>query len=203
MKKYIRLFIGINIYALTINLLQTMELGMGSFDSLTLEVQNILNLNQFGDASFILHFIFFVILIVVAKIYNVEYRYIILSLFSIFILTRCVNAYSVLNLYFEKNIASVLAVILSLNFGLYLIASTNLIIAPFDKFVVETSNYFSVSLGKSRIICDITLLIIVIIINLLITNKIDITLFTFIITFGTGFNIGIYEWLEHKIKELV
>ncbi len=200
MNKFIRLFIGVNIYALTINLLQGLNLGMGSFDSLTQEIQNVFGLSEFGNASFMLHFIFFILLLCLANKYRIKKKMIFLSIFSILILTRVVNLYSLFNFNLEKTVVSAISVILTLNIGLYLIASTNLIIAPFDKFVVETSNYFKISLGKSRVVCDVTLLIIVILINSILTNKIEITLFTFVITFGTGLNIGMYEYIDKKIS---
>lgn len=198
MRRFIRLILGINIYAITINLLQNLNLGLGSFDSLTQEVQNMMGLTEFGNASFILHFLFFLLLILLAKVYDIEYKYILLSLGSIFILTRFVNFYSLFYFNVNQSLMSITLIILVLNAGLYLIASTNLIIAPFDKFVVESSKFFKLSLGTSRVLCDLSLLIIVIVINALLTTKIEITLFTFLITFGTGINMGIYEFIEKK-----
>lgn len=196
MTKYIRLFIGVNLYAVAINFLQSLNLGMGSFDSLTLQVQQMLGINQFGNSSFLIHFFFFVILLIVAKLYNVQYKMIFLSIFSIFILTRFINFYSMFNVSFEPTIFNSVWIIMFLNLGLYLIASTNIIIAPFDKFVVETSNYKQIKLGTSRFSCDILLLALVFIINILLESPIPITLYTLVITFATGLNIGLYQYLE-------
>lgn len=196
MTKYIRLFIGVNLYAAAINFLQSLNLGMGSFDSLTLQLQQILGIDQFGNASLLIHFFFFVILLIVAKTYSVQYKMICLSIFSIFILTRFINFYSMFNVSFEPTIFNSVWIIMLLNLGLYLIASTNIIIAPFDKFVVETSKYMQIKLGTSRFACDVLLLLLVLIINLLLESPIPITLYTLVITFATGLNIGLYQHLE-------
>ncbi len=198
MHKYIRLFIGINLYAVSINFLQSLDLGMGSFDSITLQIQQIFNINQFGNASFAIHFVFFLILLLVAKSYNLKYKMIFLSILSIFILTRFVNLYSIFNFTFSPNLFNSIWIIMLLNLGLYLIASTNIIIAPFDKFVVETSKIRKIKLGTSRFVLDILLLVLVIIINVFLTNPIPITMFTFIITFATGLNMGLYQYIEEK-----
>lgn len=198
----IRLLIGINLYALTINLLQGLDLGMGSFDSLTLELQSIFGITEFGNASFLLHFIFFIVLTLLCKKYKLNIKYLIISIFSVFLLTRVVNIYSMFELSVNANLLNSILVILVLNLGLYFIASTNLIIAPFDKFVVETSIHTKIALGKMRLITDISLLVAVVLINFVIVDKINITLFTIIITFATGLNIHAYDVVFTKFNLL-
>ncbi len=198
MYKYIRLFIGINFYAISINFLQSLDLGMGSFDSITLQVQEIFGINQFGNASFAIHFIFFLILILLAKSYKLQYKMVVISILSIFILTRFVNFYSVFNITFSPTLFNSVWIIMLLNLGLYLLASTNIIIAPFDKFVVEASINHNIRLGASRFVLDVLLLVLVIVINTFLINPIPMTIYTFIITFVTGLNIGLYQYIEEK-----
>ncbi len=189
----IRLFLGINLYAIMINFLKDLNLGMGSFDSVTLEIQKIFHITEFGNASFILHFIFFIALIILHKKYKIKIKFLAISILSIFFLTRIVNLYGLLGIHFEPTIFNSIWIILLLNLGLYLIASTNLIIAPFDKFVVESSNYSNIALGKVRLIADCALLILTVVINIFLVDKISISLYTVIITFATGINIHLYD----------
>lgn len=196
MNNYLRLLIGINFYAIAINFLQSLNLGMGSFDSITLQVQQILGIEQFGNASFLIHFIFFLILLALSSKYKMHRKMVFLSIFSIFILTRFVNFYNMFDFSFEPTVFNSVWIIMLLNLGLYLIASTNFIIAPFDKFVVETSVYKQINLGTSRFGCDVVLLVLVFLLNIILVSPISITFYTLIITFATGANIGLYQYLE-------
>ncbi len=193
MRKYIKLILGINIYAISINLLQALNLGMGSFDSLTLEIQQLLRIKKFGNASFVLHFIFFILLLLLLRKYKLNIKLVLISIFSVFLLTRFVNLYNLLELTIEPLIINSIWVILLLNLGLYLIASTNIIIAPFDKFIVESSKYSNIAIGKARVMCDCLLLLAVLAINQVMQNPIHISMYTLIITFATGINIYAYE----------
>lgn len=80
-----------------------------------------------------------------------------------------------------------------LNMGLFLLAKSNFIIAPFDKFLVETANHFKINFGIIRFAADIIFLLIVILINLIYGQIVPLTMFTLIITFLTGLNIAVYE----------
>lgn len=199
MEKIVKLIIGINIYAISINFLQSLELGMGSFDSLTLAIQQIFKIEEFGNASLLLHFLFLIILLIVVNKYKIDIKMVLLSLVSIFILTRFVNLYSMFSYEADPTIINALIIILVLNLGLYLIASTNFIIAPFDKFVVETSLHLKLSIGRVRVVFDILLLGCVVLLNTVLTTNIDITVYTLVITFATGLNIYVYELLFRKL----
>ncbi len=200
-KRIIYMLLGINIFALNLNLLKSFDLGMGSFDTMTMYIQQLLNIKLFGNASFLLHMFFAITLIILSKKYELKYKTIILSIISIFLLTRVVNIYSLLNIKLTKNLINFIIVFLLLNLGLYFIMKSNMIIAPFDKFIVETAKYKKVLLSNIRLKGDISLLIIVIIGVLLTPIKVPITIFTFIITFLTGANIYLYEMLFNKLTK--
>lgn len=186
-------------YALGINQLQILDYGMGSFDSLTLQLTKITEIKQFGNASFLIHFTFFIVLLLLVKRYSLNMRMIILSIISILLLTRIVNILSYLNYYPNQSIIALIITFLLLNLGLFFLAKSNVIIVPFDKFLVETANYFEINFGIIRFIADITLLLIVFVINIAYNQVVPITLFTIIITFLTGVNIGIYEIIFKKV----
>lgn len=192
---------GAILYAIGINQLQILNYGMGSFDSLTLQITSLSPVKQFGNASFLIHFSFFIVLLLLMKKYKLDIKMIVLSILSIFILTRLVNVFSHIPYYTQQNIIVFAVTFLVLNMGLFLLAKSNLIIAPFDKFLVETANHFQINFGIVRFTADVTLLILVFIINLLTNQIVPITIFTLIITFLTGVNIGLYELAYNKMKK--
>lgn len=193
MNKLFMVISGSILYSVGINQLQILDYGMGSFDSLTLQIVSLTPINQFGNASFLIHFTFFIVLLLLIKKCKLDIKMIILSILSIFILTRLVNLFSHLKYYPHQNIVVFIITFLILNLGLFLLAKSNIIIAPFDKFLVETAKYFNIKFGIVRVIADITLLFVVLIINAVFGRIVPITIFTLIITFFTGINIGIYE----------
>lgn len=199
--KIIIVFIGAILYALGINQLQILNYGMGSFDSLTLQIASLSPVKQFGNASFLIHFTFFIILLLLIKKYKLDIKMVVLSILSIFILTRLVNLFSHITYYPKQNIIEFIITFLILNMGLFLLAKSNLIIAPFDKFLVETSNHFKINFGIIRFAADVIILIIVVLVNLLAGNVVPVTLFTLIITFLTGVNIGLYELAYNRIRK--
>ncbi|MFV0499917.1 MAG: hypothetical protein ACK5NF_07870 [Bacilli bacterium] len=194
--------LGAVLYALGINQLQILDYGMGSFDSLTLQITKLTIVSQFGNASFLIHFIFFVVLLQLIKKYQLDLKMVILSIFSIFILTRVVNVFSHIDYYPDKNIIVFVITFLTLNMGLFLLAKSNFIISPFDKFLVETANHFKINFGIIRFSADVVFLLIVVLVNVIYAQVVPITLFTLIITFLTGVNIAIYEIILNKILYL-
>lgn len=197
-KQISMVLIGSFFYGLGINKLQIMNYGMGSFDTLTLQLVRLSPIKQFGNASFLIHFIFFLMLLLLMKKYELKREMIVLSLFSIFILTRVVNVMGYIMYPQTKSIFSFIITFLILNLGLFLLAKSNLIIAPFDKFLVETANYFKFNFGLIRIIADFSLLLLTYTINWLTNDIVPITIFTLVITFFTGINMSMYELICQK-----
>ncbi len=185
--------LGACLYAFGINQLQVLNYGMGSFDTLTLQISKLTIIKQFGNVSFLIHFIFFLILYLLHKRYKIDKKMIVLSIISVFILTRVVNLFANFNYYQEQNIFVFIITFLVLNLGLYLLAKSNFIIAPFDKFLIETANYSQINFGIIRLIADVSLLFIAMIINYIFNQVVPITIFTLIMSFLTGINIALYE----------
>ncbi len=195
-KKLLVALIGINIFSISINILKNFNIGMGSFDSLTLAVQKIFNIKEFGNAAFIIHLFFFTFLMIMAKRFKIRYSLLFISLLSIFVMTRFINLYGYLiKFQVEFNLLNFAIVFLTLNFGLFLMMKSNLIIAPFDKFVQEVSNFLKKNLGIVRFFSDVALLVIVLFLNYVFKTNIPFTAGTIFITFFTGFNMGIYDVL--------
>lgn len=144
--------IGVIIFAININILQNFNLGMGPFDTMTLIIMDITNITQFGNASFLLHFVFFIILLIFSKQLNVSLVENLVSLGSIFLISRVVNIFAldIFNIEFSE-LAFIINFLL-FNFGLFLMAKSNCVIAPFDKAIVEFSQLSRIELGLLELV---------------------------------------------------
>lgn len=200
-KRLIIALIGIVLMSIGVNALLTLNIGMGPVDTFTLLVQKITKLNEFGNASLLFHMLFAIVLLLLSKKLNVKIRDIIISILSIFFITRVVNMFSFIQINEMNSLAFAISFLLSfliLNLGLYLIAKSNIIIAPYDKFVKELANTLDIKIGTNRVLCDSVLFGIILIVKFTTTIAIVISWGTVIVTFFTGLNIRLYEKLFDK-----
>lgn len=192
-KRILVALIGINLMSLGLNIVLDINWGVGPFDSMTLLMQQIFKIDNFSNASFMLHMVFAVVLLIMLKIFKLNILDLVISCLSIFLITRFVGLYDmVINIHSNSIILFVIA-FLTLNLGLYFIAISNLLIAPYDKFIVEIAKYKDLDLGIIRLSGDMGLLLIVIILNLLGLTNVVISFGTIFITIGTGLNISLYK----------
>lgn len=192
---FVALF-GIILMSIGVNVLLALNIGMGPVDTFTLLLQNIANLNEFGNASLLFHMLFAIILVIMSKYLKVKFIDIGISVISIFFITRIVNLFGFIqigDLGLGLFIISFLAGFLILNLGLYFIAKSNIIIAPYDKFVKELANTFKLKIGTNRVICDSVLFIVIVICKLTLSVAVVISWGTVIVTLFTGLNIRLYE----------
>lgn len=193
------MLIGCLIYGYTINQLKILNYGMGPFDTLSYQLTKITIIDEFGNATFVIHLFFWILLFFFRKPLKISFDKLLLSLVSIFFLTRIINILA--NVWYIKsaNLMVFIGTFLGLNLGLFLIARSNLIIAPFDKFLVELANYWQINLGFIRITFDILMLIVAIILNYSFAINQPITEFTIFITIATGLNLSAYSFIA-KIR---
>lgn len=194
-KKIIVALIGINLMSIGLNIVLNINIGVGPFDSATMLIQDLCSLEKFSNASFMLHMLFAIALISLHKLFNLKVIEIVFSCVSILIITRFVGVYETLIDFNSANLFLFVIGFLVLNLGLYLISISNIIIAPYDKFVVQLASIKNIELGRVRLLCDATLIIIVILLNAFNLSNVVISFGTLFITVGTGFNISLYNKL--------
>lgn len=197
-KRIILALLGINLMSLGLNVILDINWGVGPFDSMTLLLQQLFKINNFSNASLSLHLIFAVVLLFLIKRFNIKIRDLIISCLSIFLITRFVGLYDILINIQSTNVVIFCIAFLVLNLGLYFISISNLLIAPYDKFIVELSQYKKLDLGIVRLIGDGSLLLIVVILNLVGLTNVVISFGTIFITIGTGLNISLYKKMFNK-----
>lgn len=185
-------------------LLMSVEFALDSFDSLAYFIQHALRLHSLGNAIFLLHIAFWVVLILLQRKKDAISENI-LSIASVFLITRVIDIY-INNFAFQiENISYGIIVFLLgfivVNFGLYLIAITNLFIPPYDKLVVYMSKKLNFEIGKMRQIMDITIILFLFIMSLLTDGLVLLSLGTLFFGFGTGQNIKMYERMFNRYYE--
>lgn len=203
-KRIIISFIGINILALGMAFLMAVEFALDSFDSLAYFIQQAFGISSLGNAIFVLHVGFWLILILALREKGAITENII-SIASVFLITRIIDLY--IN-HFQIAISNLMVAILIfgigfliVNFGLYLIAITDLFIPPYDKLVVHLSQKLKFEIGKMRQITDISIIVFLFVMSLITNNLVLLSIGTVFFGFGTGQNIKMYERLFNKYYE--
>lgn len=206
-KRILVALLGIVLMSIGVNVLLTLNIGMGPVDTFTLLLQNLANVSEFGNASLMFHMIFAVALLVMNKYLKVKLIDIGISIASIFLITRIVNLFGFIE-FSELSgglfVISFLLGFLVLNLGLYFIAKSNIIIAPYDKFVKELANALNLKIGTNRVICDSVLFAVIVVCKLTVNIAVVISWGTVIVTFFTGLNIRLYEKiLDQYINKII
>lgn len=193
-KRLIKSIIGIVIYAISINNLVAINIGVRSQDLFIETLEKLLHLNQYAYVYFGFEIIFFILLIVFYKQLKMTKHELIISLISIAFLSYMIKITSSFT-FFSSTYLSFVIIMLVLNFGLYLITQGNLIITPLDKLLVHLSIKYQTSYGKLRLVFDISLIVITELISLVFWRENIITIPLIACTLMSGPIVHLYESL--------
>lgn len=202
--KFFSGLIGIVILSFGLNMVLIAELGAGPFDTFVMANQKVLGIESFANASFLFHVIFVVIMLVFKDFFKTEVKPALISVLSIFIITRFIALFdTLLHAWgFEDLNRLILMVIgfILFSFGIYVLSLSNMIIAPYDKFVVQFATAVSINLGTFRVIVDVSMLVLAFIISHLVHAGVVFSIGTIIITVGTGSCIRMFELIHQKMQ---
>lgn len=182
--------IGTLLLAISINFIISINWGMSTFDTACLTTQYFLNMDQYGDAVFITHFIFLILLIVFMKKLKSNWTEFFIAVISIFIVSRVLNVFGFIIDFQYSSILVMLIVFLVnvfvVNLAIYLMATSSLVATPYDRFVIQFSKASGLELGRTRLIVDVITFIFALI--MIITNSlpVPITLATLFIVLLSG-----------------
>lgn len=176
--------------------------GVSMFDTATLVMQKLTGLN-FGNAAIVLHSIYLVILIVGMKQLQSKWSELALSVISIFIITRVINAFSFIadSAHFDSFMITSIMFILSVFvfcIGIYFMSKSNLFVSVYDRFCLQLSWATGKELGTARLICDVSLFIVTLVVNYALDLGVTVSIGTFYIIFTSGLQIN----LIHKIFKI-
>lgn len=201
------LFAVIGVLLLSVGLQITIGInwGVSMFDTSTLTMQYLTGVN-FGNAALLLHGIYILLLIIFMKKMQTKWLELGLSVVSIFVLTRVINAFGFIaeavdlpN--FTINLIVFVVCVFVFNIGIYFMSKSNLFIAPYDRFILQLSWALNSELGTARLISDISLFTVTILLILIFNLGVTISLGTAYIVFTSGFQIKAIERI-FKIEDV-
>lgn len=200
-RRLITSIIGIIIYAVSINNLVAINIGVRSQDLFIETLEKMLNVNQYAFVYFSFELVFLIILLIYYKPLNITKHEFTISFISILFLSLLIK-YTTKFVFFSSTYISFIVIMLILNFGLYLITQGNLIITPLDKLLVHLSIKYQTSYGKMRLLLDIGLIILSELISLIAFKANVITLPLIACTLMSGPIVHLYESLfsVHTVK---
>lgn len=200
-RRLITSIIGIIIYAVSINNLVAINIGVRSQDLFIETLEKMLNVNQYAFVYFSFELVFLLILLIYYKPLNITKHEFTISFISILFLSLLIK-YTTKFVFFSSTYISFIVIMLILNFGLYLITQGNLIITPLDKLLVHLSIKYQTSYGKMRLLLDIGLIILSELISLIAFKANVITLPLIACTLMSGPIVHLYESLfsVHTVK---
>ncbi len=188
--KIILAVVGTVIMSLGINLVLGINWGMSTFDTACLTALHLLGIEAFGDAALVVHGIFIVLIIIFMKKLDVDWKLLLSSIISIFIVSRVLNFFDFAAV---SNYSSLLTTLISfvvsvflINLGIYLMAMSNLIVTPYDRFVVQLSKVTNRELGKTRLVVDLSLFAVATVLIIIFNLPIPISLATLYIVVLSG-----------------
>lgn len=194
--------IGVILLSLGINMLITANLGLTPFDTFCMYISMLIN-TSYANATFIVHSIIFVILLFFHKKFKESIKLVLLSLVSIFIITRFISFFSN-HFIFYKNYPVMLLFIIGvviLSIGLTFILKSDLVISPADKIVDGISVLENKETWVIKFIVEFIFLFLTVIGSRITSTNVTITIYTFIFLIAMPFIIDVFGKLfVNKIK---
>lgn len=193
-KRLFKSVIGLVIYAISINNLVAINIGVRAQDLFIETLEQIFNISQYAMIYFIFELVFLIVLIIFFQQLKMTKQEITISFFSILLLSLVIK-YTTKLVFFSSTYFNFVIIMLILNFGLYLITQGNLIITPLDKLLVHLSIKYQTSYGKLRLIFDGILIVLAELLSLIAFKTNVITLPLIVCTLMSGPIVHIYESL--------
>lgn len=151
--------VGTILLAISINFIIGIGWGMSTFDTACLTTQVFWGLGKYGDAVFLTHSIFIVLLIIFMNKLESSWKHVIVSVISIFIVSRILNMFGFLiNIEYNSTLVMLLVFlinVITVNLAIYLMAKSQLVATPYDRFVMQFSSSSNRDLGHARLIVDV------------------------------------------------
>lgn len=198
--RIINAIFGINLLCFGLGYELYINFGMSPFDTFSQSIQAILKISVYGNAALLVQTLFFLGLILGNKKYKLKKYDFIYCYASIFILTRILNVYTLHFPYlktsnFIENLIIFIFAFMCANFGLFCLLKSELLLAPFDLFVLSTSKVLNFKIGIMRLIIDTLFIGVAIGLIIVLHLGVTVSIGTIIITVCTGTIIRYFEHL--------
>lgn len=182
--------IGTILLAISINFIIGINWGMSTFDTACLTTQYFFNIEQYGDAVFVAHSIFLVLLVIFMKKLQSSWKHVLIAVISIFVVSRVINGFGFLiDIEYSGTLVMFIVFminVLVVNLAIYLMAKSQLVATPYDRFVIQFSLASNRDLGRARLIVDVITFIFAFIVIIIADLPVPITIATLFIVLVSG-----------------
>ncbi len=182
--------IGTIILAISINFIIGINWGMATFDTACLTTQYLFNMEQYGNAVLLTHVAFIVLLIIFMKKLESSWKHVGIAAISIFVVSRVINFFGfIIDIDYANNLIMFVVFminVVTVNLAIYLMANSQLVATPYDRFVIQFSSATNRDLGRGRLIVDVITFIVAFIIILVANLPVPISFATLFIVLASG-----------------
>ncbi|WOO86801.1 DUF6198 family protein [Mollicutes bacterium LVI A0039] len=196
--------IGAILLAIGLNVTVAVDLGVSMFDTSTLAIQYLLNMELLGNAALVLHAIFVILIIIFRSKLDIRWIELGIAILSVFILTRIINVFAfvaqtITLTSFATTVVYFVLSVLVFNIGVFFMAKSNLFVTPYDRFILQLSWLLNKEYGTTRLICDVALFATTILVILIFKLPVPISIGTLYIIFTSGLQINLISKIFNKL----
>lgn len=182
--------VGTLLLAISINFIIGINWGMSTYDTACLTTQYLLNMDQYGDAVLLTHAVFLVLIVIFLKKLQSDWKQVLTAIISILVVSRVINMFGFLidveySSFAIKFIVFMINVFV-VNLAIYLMANSQLVATPYDRFVIQLSAVSGRDLGNARLIVDVITFIIAFAIIIIADLPVPISFATLFIVVASG-----------------
>lgn len=182
--------IGTILLAISINIIIGINWGMSTYDTTCLTTQYLLHMTKYGNAVLVTHLVFLVLLIIFMKKLQSDWKQILIAIISILIVSRVINFFGFfIDINYPNTIIKFIVFMISVvtvNLAIYLMAKSQLVATPYDRFVIQFAASTDRDLGRARLIVDVITFIAAFALIVIFKLPVPISIATLFIVLASG-----------------
>lgn len=182
--------VGTLLLAISINFIIGINWGMSTYDTACLTTQYLLDMDQYGDAVLVTHAVFLVLIVIFLKKLQSDWKQVLIAIVSILVVSRVINMFGFLidveYASFAIKFIVFMINVFVVNLAIYLMANSQLVATPYDRFVIQLSAVTGRDLGNARLIVDVITFIIAFVIIIIADLPVPISFATLFIVVASG-----------------
>ena len=195
--------VGCVLFAISIQIMLALGYGLSPVDVTSQSIKKFLSLDNLGYALMIFHSLFIICILLLNKRLNSSIKDVIrvgvsalVISFFIYITTNIIVID--VDFFSLKGLLIFDIAFFLFAFSLYLIMKSDIIITPYEKFIVLISKKKNYQLGKVRLFSDSALILIAYLFYILLNKETDFSIVTILIALLTGIYIHLFELIVNS-----
>lgn len=182
--------VGTLLLAISINFIIGINWGMSTYDTACLTTQYLLDMDQYGDAVLVTHAVFLVLIVIFLKKLQSDWKQVLIAIVSILVVSRVINMFGfIIDIEYASFAIKFIVFMINVfvvNLAIYLMANSQLVATPYDRFVIQLSSVTGRDLGNARLIVDVITFIIAFAIIIIADLPVPISFATLFIVVASG-----------------